>query len=227
MKVPTLADARKLNLLPSVTTILKVLHKQALVEWMCEQTALAVLTTPRLPSEADDAFVYRVLHTEKQQDQESQLARDRGTEIHAALEAMFVGAPVAPDLLPWVEPVYQAVSKRGELMAVEKCVVGQGYAGKLDLELKASDGVHWLFDYKTTKKLPPKAAWSDHCLQLSAYRDALVCDTDIRCANVYISTIEPGQFVIHEHQNEAATFEQGFLPLLQHWQWAQGYVPEQ
>ncbi len=222
MKVPTLADARKLNLLPSVTTILKVLHKQALVDWLREQTALAIMTTPRLPGEADDAFVFRVLHTERVQDQESTAARDRGTEMHAGIEAMFQGEPVAQDLLPWIEPAYQAVSKRGELIGCEVCVVGNGYAGKLDLQLKGSDGTIWLYDYKTTKKLPEKAAWPDHRLQLSAYA-AAVASFGVRCANVYISTVEPGKFVIWEHQDEYRTFDEGFEPLLRHWAWATGY----
>src|SRR5512139_1672294 len=72
----TLADARKLNLLPSVTTILKILHKQALVNWLIEQAVLAAMTTPRLPGEQDDAFIERVLHTERVQDQEAEAARD-------------------------------------------------------------------------------------------------------------------------------------------------------
>lgn len=226
MKVPTLADARKLGLLPSVTTILKILHKQALVDWLIEQAVLAVMTTPRQPAEADDAFIERVLHGERVQDQESQAARDRGTQIHAALEAMFVGDPVDRDILPWVVPVYAALSKRGEVMGVEKCLVGDGYAGKLDLQLQSPDGIMWLYDYKTTKKLPDKAAWPEHRLQLSAYGAALA-SFGWRAANVYISTVEQGKFIILEHQNEADTFENGFMPLLHHWQWSTGYRPAQ
>ena len=41
-----------------------------------------------------------VLHTEKVQDQESQVARDKGTEIHAALEAAAVGAGFAGTTSP-------------------------------------------------------------------------------------------------------------------------------
>lgn len=224
MKVPTLADARKLNLLPSVTTILRVLHKQALVEWLIEQAVLAVLTTPRLADEQTDAFVQRVLHGEKVQDQEAQAARDRGTEIHAALEAMFQGQPVEAELVPWVAPVYVALSKRGEVKAVEQVVVGDGYAGKVDLQLTQPDGL-WIFDYKTTRKLP-KEPYPEARLQLAAY-NAAIASFGSKCANVYISTVTPGEFVILEHEDEQTTFEEGFMPLLRHWQWSTGFKPLQ
>lgn len=225
MKVPTLADAKKLNLVPSVTTILKVLSKPALQDWLIEQAVLAVLSTPRQEGEDLDAFVYRVLHVERVQDQESGLARDRGTEIHAGLEAMFLGQPVAPDLLLWVAPVYVALSKRGEVKAVEQVVVGDGYAGKVDLQLKQPDHKIWLYDYKTTRKLP-KEPYPEARLQLSAY-GATIFGELWRCANVYISTVTPGEFVILEHENEEETFVEGFQPLLRHWQWATGYKPLQ
>ena len=104
MKVPTLADARKLNLLPSVTTVLRILDKPALNEWKIEQGVLAVMTTPQLPGEEMDAFIHRVLHVEKVQDQEGKKARDRGTDIHAALESYFLGREVSDELRPWIEP---------------------------------------------------------------------------------------------------------------------------
>lgn len=234
MKVPTLADARKLNLLPSVTTILKCLHKQALVEWMIEQACLAVLTSPRVDGEELDAFVYRILHSERVQDQESQAARDRGTQIHAALELMFQGraAEVSSDLLPWVKPAFDAISTRGATVGVEKIVVGNGYAGKLDLLQRSTDGL-WLWDWKTTKKLPDPAkggAWSEHRLQLAAYAQAVRSEgaffaEHIHAGNVYVSTIEQGKISICEHGEWLPAYVEGFNPLVQHWQWANRYYP--
>lgn len=226
----TLADARKLNLLPSVTTILRILHKQALVDWLIEQAVLAVVTTPRNPGEADDAFIQRVLHTERQHEQESAAARDLGTQMHDCLEHLLRGneglGPEQISVLPWVRPAFEAISARGKTVAVEKVVVGNGYAGKLDLQQEAPDGTIWLYDWKTTKKLPDRGAWPEHRLQLSAYAAAFNTDLDvapIRCANCYISTVECGRFVIWEHTDEAATYVAGFSPLLTHWQWATGY----
>lgn len=235
MRKTTLADARKLGLYPSVTTILKILHKEALVNWLCEQTALAVLTTPRLADEADDAFVYRVLHTERQQDQEAQVARDKGTDIHSAIEAHFTGNPVPPEMEQYVRPAINALIEFGGLPSSEVILIGSGYAGRTDL-VQDCDDCWRIWDFKSAKNLPEKGAWSDHKLQLSAYAQAWVeklvkgreMIKPIVTGNVYISTVKPGQFVICEHKEHwQETFEKGFRPLLWHWMWANDYWPVQ
>lgn len=223
----TLSDARKLNLLPSVTTILRILHKQGLVDWLVEQACLAVLTTPKEPSENLDAFVHRVLHQEKVQDQESTIAKDFGTECHKGMENLFLGEPVDPKLLPWILPASEAIRAYGGRYEPELVVVGPGYAGKLDLKLTSDDRI-WLWDWKTTKKLPDKGAWPEHRLQLAAYAYALAAIgmPTIKTGNVYISTVDQGKFVVCEH-NESwlETYTEGFEPLVKHWQWATGYKP--
>ena len=240
----TLADARKLNLLPSVTTILDaVLRKPGLESWKTEQACLAVLTAPRLASEDLDAFVARVLGQEGQQHQEAQLARQRGTLIHDALENLFQGQAVAAEILPLVQPAFQAISAYGQRVTTEKVLVGDGYAGRTDLILEAP-GAWWLFDYKTTRKLPDPnkgGAWTEHLLQCSAYAQALRTLLDlqtaglpeplakaywkpIRTANAYLSTLDPGQFVICEHSPLwTDAFTGGFAPLLKYWQWSNNY----
>jgi len=57
----TLRDARKLNLLPSVTNIIGVIAKPELTAWLQEQAVMAALTLPRLPGETEDAFARRVV----------------------------------------------------------------------------------------------------------------------------------------------------------------------
>lgn len=224
----TLADARKMDLVPSVTTILKVLHKEALVNWLCEQTALAVLTTPRNQGEELDAFVERVLHGERIQDQEAQLARDRGTEIHKAMESLFQGVEIEDDLKPWCLPAFDALKSQAELVCTERSLGNTEFAGTIDL-VQTTDS-HWIVtDFKTTKKLP-KESWSDHKLQLSAYARLWVTRVSgepvtgslkpIRTQNVYISTVELGAFTICQNDDWSETYSHGFAPLLQHWRWA-------
>jgi len=234
-KTPTLADARKLNLLPSVTTILKILDKPALNDWKVTQGVLAVLTTPRLPGEADDAFVHRVLQVERVQDQEATQARDLGTAIHAALEAHLLSLPVFEDMQPWIEPAAKAISQRGRLVTAEKVLVGDGYAGKTDLIQEAAD-CWWIYDFKTTRKLPEKGSWSEHVLQLAAYAAAFQRmlaqggegRRPIRTANCYISTVEQGRFVIWENDHDwQRCFNQGFAPLVTVWQYLNSYRAQQ
>ncbi len=236
-KVPTLADARKLNLVPSVTTILDaVLRKPGLESWKTEQAVMACLTAPRKEGEEIDAFVKRVLQEEKQQSQEAAQAADLGTRLHDALAAHFTGQAVPDDLKPWIMPAAEAISKYGSTVASEKILVGAGYAGRTDLILE-SESAWWIWDFKTTKSLPDpkKGAWDEHVLQCAAYagayRDLLfangVNDKVIRTANAYISSIKPGSFVICEHENWQPALEQGFMPIVTHWQWKNQYWPEQ
>lgn len=226
MRRTTLSDARKFGLLPSVTTILKCLHREALVNWLIEQACLAVLTSPRKDGEELDAFVERILHTERVQDQESQAARDRGTEIHADLEAAFSGEIVPIERWSWIQPAFDEINKRGRVIGTEAIVVGDGYAGRMDLA-QENDNEIWLWDFKTTKKLPnPEkgGAWMEHRLQLAAYAQAWAKgDKPIRTGNVYISTIEQGKFVICEHGDWQETYQEGFKPLMKVWQFINNF----
>lgn len=231
MRPTTLRDARKLGLLPSVTTILKTLHKQALVEWLITQACMSVLTAPKLPNEDLDAFVTRVLKTEKQQDQEAQKARDLGTEIHAEIHAEIEArirwlGTVTPNLQlsNYVDPVLNLIDSLGVVTATEKIVVGNGYAGTLDAIVEGD----WItvLDFKSAKKLPD-CSWPEHLLQLSAYAQTLgnTGRKRIRTANIYISTTEPGQCRLCIDEGWQETFLSGFEPLVKHWQWATGYRP--
>lgn len=226
MRPTTLRDARKLGLLPSVTTILRILHKQGLVDWLIEQACLSVLTAPRNPDEQLDAFVYRVLHAERQQDAEAQKARDLGTDVHAALEAAVQGKQIDDDLRVYVEPVMAIIKDLGRVQGVETILVGEGFAGKTDLILSA-DNLLTVVDFKTTKKLP-KASYDEHRLQLSAYAACLHESNpeSIRTANIYISTTEPGKVFMDVHADWESVFLDGFQPLVQHWQWSTGYTPD-
>ena len=228
----TLADARKNNWVPSVTTILQILEKPALTAWKIEQAVLAVITTPRQPGEADDAFIKRVLSTEEVQHEERDAARDMGIAIHDALEQHFLGKEVPTEMLDWIMPAATAVGAHGALVACEKCLVGEGFAGKTDLILDATE-CWWIWDWKSTKKLPTKGAWDEHVLQASAYARAfqkLLKGDDagkpIRTGNCYVSSVNKGEFFVAVHDDWEPTYSEGFLPLLKHWMWAKDYRPE-
>ena len=87
-RATTLADARKMNLVPSVTTILNVAAKPGLERWKQEQMLLAALTLPRAPEESEQSFIHRVVADSKEQGKQ---AAERGNRIHAAVESFYEG----------------------------------------------------------------------------------------------------------------------------------------
>lgn len=228
MRPTTLADARKLNLLPSVTTILSILRKPQLESWLVEQAVLAALTTPRNEGEPLDAFVQRVLHEERVQDQESDIAKKRGTEIHDCIEQYFKSTwNEHTEVWPWVAPVAQFLESIGDLAAVEAIVVSRdGYAGRTDLIQDLGDR-YQIWDFKTTKRLPKtNKAYDEHVLQCAAYANGWKHDKPITTGNIYISTIVQGDFAVCEHEHDwSKTYTDGFQPLLNHWRWANNYHP--
>lgn len=236
MRNATLADARRVGALPGVSTILNVLHKPGLVTWLTEQACLAVLTTPRNEGEHLDAFVQRVLQTEKVQEQEAKKARDLGTVLHDALQRLSMGQEVDPDLLPWIQPAFKKAMKLGKGVAAEKIVIGDGYGGRIDLILK--EGTWWrVIDWKTARKLPKGEAWVEHTLQRSAYAAALHAQLEaetlkpvsyhsVRTTNVYISTSNQGEYAVCDDSAPWwETYQKGFKPLVQYWRFANNYAP--
>lgn len=219
MTATTLRHAKKMNLLPSVTTVLRCLDKPALTMWKIEQAVLAVMTTPRLPAEAVDAFIQRVLAVDKEQDKERDAAAQLGTDIHAEIEAAINGQPISDRLAPYVDPVMKTLSKFGSPVFSEKILVGKGYAGRCDLCAGET-----IIDFKSTKKLP-KESYTEHRLQLAAYAK---CEGVIaaRTANIYISTLEAGQVAVCVNDDIEPTFE-AFNHLLKLWQWLSDYSPQQ
>lgn len=94
----TLRDARRLGLLPSVTMIANEGAKPGLENWKQRQVLMASLTLPHIDGETDDAWVERILTDSKE---EGEKAADRGTQIHAAIQAGFEGKPVPSELMKY------------------------------------------------------------------------------------------------------------------------------
>ena len=86
MRPATLADARKLGLVPGVSTILNMEAKPALTNWLVDQALLSALTLPRLDGETDDAFIVRAKEDSKEQ---AKKAAEKGKRLHAAIETFF------------------------------------------------------------------------------------------------------------------------------------------
>src|SRR5437773_10602003 len=80
MRDTTLADARKLDLVPSVSLILKCAAAPGLEAWKARQLLMAALTLPQIDSETEDEYVSRIIADSQEQ---ARKAAQRGTDLHA------------------------------------------------------------------------------------------------------------------------------------------------
>jgi len=84
----TVRDARELGLKPSVTTVLGLVAKPGLSNWLQQQVLLAALTLPRIAGETEENWLERVMSDSKSTGRD---AMDRGTQMHGVLERFYRG----------------------------------------------------------------------------------------------------------------------------------------
>lgn len=246
----TLRDARKGGWYPSPTTVLSVLAKPALEAWKIRNACQAVLTSPRREGEALDAFFDRVLMVDKEQEQESDRAKDLGKRIHAAIEAHCKGEKFDTDLK---EAVAAALNEVQGVPLFTERILGHSkhkVAGIVDLatlahrqkaDFTTTPMVH-IYDFKTAGRIP-RAPYEEARLQLSFYAAAywdtawrggnafgapsvpppITSPAQIRAFIIYVGTKEMGTSACFEIMDWQDTFERGFLPCLQLWRWMKDY----
>ena len=213
-RATTLRDARKLSLVPSVTTILNVAAKPALNQWLQRQVLLAALTLPRRPDEPEDEWIARIMDDSKEQ---GRAAADLGTDIHASIQSFYEGQTSEHHQ----DHVQGCVSALQEYFGHQAWIAERsfaheiGFGGKVDLH-----AVNLVVDVKTKDFTDPEKvdAYDEHMMQLSAYRVGLGMP-GARCANIFVSRNVPGLVKIIEW--DQADLERGwqmFHSLLTFWQ---------
>lgn len=215
----TLADARKLSLVPSVTNIIKCASAPALEIWKQRQVLLAALTLPRIDGEKDDDYCARIMSDSKEQ---AKKAAQNGTEIHAAIQGHYEGEQPSVEYWPHVKGAIDAVQAwgGGNWKPETPFAHSLGFGGKVDLQ-----NGPFLVDFKSKEFGDPLEVrtWDEHHMQLGAYRHGLGLEK-ARCAIVYVSVTNPGLCVIKEVPEEE--LQQGwtmFYALLHYWQAKNNY----
>lgn len=199
MRAVTLRDAKKLSLVPSVTTILRVLAAPGLDAWKQTQILLAAATSPYKRSlMTADEWAFKVF-----QDSQAQVekARQFGTDVHGAIEKYLKGETINAEFVPFAIPVIQEMESRGMLenRKVEHSFAHPiGFGGKIDYHNDA-----YLIDFKTSDftDAEKKKGWPEHVYQLAAYRFGLEMP-HLKCLNVFISTSKPGLVSFYEWSEE-------------------------
>ncbi len=223
-------DAKRLNLLPSVTGILGILAKPALESWKINQAVLASLRTPKAPTEAEEYWCKRVRDAAFEQVEE---AADLGGEIHAALECATAGEPWDAFLYGvFVQPVLDFIAREALVITGrEKRLVNgvHGFAGQTDLLFTWGGGKPGILDYKTKKTKPGEkvGAYDEHRLQLAAYAATEYGEAalpEVKAFNVFVSSTEPGRVDIVRHGDLSRDW-QAFKMLASLWRYSKNYDP--
>lgn len=178
----TLRDARKVGLLPSVTTIINIMSKAGLDTWKQQQVLLAALTLPRLATESEREWLSRVMQDSKATGRE---AAERGTAIHAVIEAYFeqVYMPEKPAYLNTIDVELEKAFGSQLWLSEKSFGHPLGFGGKCDLMAKSG----FVVDFKTKDTSLEKVdVYFEHEMQLAAYREGLGMPT-ARCAIVFVN----------------------------------------
>jgi hypothetical protein len=204
---------------PSVTTILQVLAKPALIHWAAKTAAGLVLDDPITFSTADAAAggIY------SQRDK----AGARGTSVHSVAESWAAGRPLEPkDVTASLQGYARAVKGFFEatqpvpiLSEVILVSTTHGYAGRTDLIAHIGDEVA-LLDFKTGK-----AVYAEAALQIKAYRvadktyiDGALTDAEPTDAGYVVLLGEDGSWSLQKQPDISIDV---FLAAKQLWEWQQ------
>jgi hypothetical protein len=226
MRPATLRDARKLGLVPSVTTIIGSCAKPGLERWKLEQMMHAALTLPRLDGEPEAEWISRVWTDSKET---ARKAAERGTAIHAALQNYLVNSPIPPQ---YEKHVLGACGELDATIGLEwDCVCVEspfahpsGFGGKTDL-LGLSPS--FILDFKTKEFGPGDdlKTWDEHAMQIAAYRVGQEMP-DARGFICYVSVTHPGLArCIEIKQDEMLKGWAMFQGLLAYWKAKNAFDP--
>lgn len=202
---------------PSITTILQVIAKPALIHWSAKVTAEALMEDPSL--DLDQAIAVGKMKKEK--------AGDAGSTVHSWAEAYKQGAKLTPETLPehlqgygramfaWIE------AERPKILHNELEVYSDLHriAGKTDMVVMVR-GKCAVVDLKTSKGIYP-----EYGLQISAYKTCLNEMRALALAGV-IPEVED-TYVLHIKADGNYEFRRmdepfdAFLAAKRLWEWQQ------
>lgn len=225
--------ARACRAFPSVTTCMSIAKNYAIERYKRENFGLALLTTPRIRGESDEAFLARA---DEGSTEASTKAMEKGTHIHKLWENI-------EEIRPKLKEECELDQKRCQLFldwkdenvlkveASESVVISKefGFAGRFDCLVRLKDGTkageRLLIDLKTGAPKDGKlTAWDSYALQLSAY--VIAFGEKVPTANLMFSSTDEVQIKLVRYTEEQMDRARpAFLGILKYWQWANKYWP--
>ena len=218
----TLADAKKLNLVPSVTGIMAMSYKPALERWKITEAIKSAIVLKIDDDETIDEFVSRCRENSTLVGKK---AADRGSEIHYEIEEGFISNKKSDSYIAirnWLEEHYPYE----KWIAEDSFCAKQGYGGKIDLYSK--NGIY--IDFKTKDDLrgkdPKRLVFDEHGMQLSAYIQGCGLDTAERIS-IFVDREDTSLIACHVWDKESHTKHLNmFNSLLSFWKLSKNYNPQ-
>lgn len=224
----TLADGRRHNLFPSVTTIMDIAGKPALIQWLQNQLLLAAIETPYDSSWCPDRWKKHIISKSRKIGED---AAKRGNEIHDYMEQFFKHGSVVTTAEPYIGSAIETILSTFEgyvWIAEASFAHDDGFGGRVDLHGCDKDGNYVIIDFKTKDKSDEKdfVQYDDHRIQLAAYQCGLKLPENTRRFNLFISVHRdtPGLCKLVECTKFDKYYDV-FYALLNLWQKKNGYKP--
>ena len=222
----TVSDARKIGLLPSVTSIIGILDKPQLTSWKIEQAIMSSLTLPKEEDETLETYARRVVKDSKES---TTKAAEHGTKMHEQAENILMGRAVCKDeyLQPYIATFKKWADENVEKTYwCEKALVGAGYAGRCDAYVKLKGIGDAIVDLKNRKVNPKYEPFYDtDCAQIFAYLSA---SENPKAAGVSIVLASNDSSKIMTRVWEKDELYQAgiaFCAMQKVWAWVKGYTP--
>lgn len=185
-RATTLRDARKLNLFPSVTTIISVQDKPMLTQWLINQLLAHCIKNPYSPFEhiLEDYKKSALISMRK----DGKKAAERGTEIHNKLEVYYKYGLINIKDEKYIRPAFTLIEETFGYggWITEATFAARGFAGCVDLHHPEK---HIIIDFKTKDKddINNVEQYDDHKMQLAAYQVGLGLPSKTRRFNLFIN----------------------------------------
>jgi hypothetical protein len=233
MRDTTIADARKLRLLPSVTTYTKIVEKDWLTDAKLRRMVGACYANRPNMGEAEEPYYSRMdgIAFKDWNDW-----RELGTRVHDAIEGVLASVvakqPRQPseECEPYVNGVLEWLGRaKVEPTATEERLVNvpAGYAGSCDLPCYF-DGQPSIGDFKVTGIEPgekPKKS-PEYAMQIAAYGMAKYGMLPKVGFNLFISRGSPGHVVpLIYNESDIAEAWYAFHAVMTVWRYVNNYDP--
>lgn len=235
----TLRDARAVNAVPSVTTVLGKWDKPALNTWRERNVFNATMAAVRaiegqspgcIFDQSDDDAFWRQVQEAAQEP--TAVAADRGTQLHAAIENFLLGQPYDLSFRPHIEKVLAALGERGTPLSERDWKIEHsfahkmGFGGKVDYHDFCGDGL--IIDFKSKQRIDRKKRYGyiNHRAQLGAYREGLLCRPLARGINVFVGVEDTEVAIVEWTPSDLKEGWNFFTHLLGAWKIDNHYYPK-